>query len=250
MVKGLGIFYDYFSDFTDQYVLIGGAACDLSFHNNDLDFRATKDLDMVLVIEAQTKEFAQRFWEFVQKGKYRNRARSNGSPQFYRFDKPEEAGYPAMIELFSRANWELDSETVLTPIHIDDSVSSLSAILLDDSYYELLLRERDIIDGITVLKPTGLIAFKAKAWLDLNQKLGQGEHVDFRDIKKHRNDILRIVSEMPLEFCELPEKVRKDMESFTRTLKVTKEELKNLKITGVQEADIINTLRDTFALSE
>ncbi len=109
---------------------------------------------------------------------------------------------------------------------------------------------KNIIDGITVLKPTGLIAFKARAWLDLNQKLGQGEHVDSRDIKKHRNDILRIVSEMPLEFCELPEKARKDMESFTRTLKVTKEELKNLKITGVQEADIINTLRDTFGLSE
>ena len=78
MVKGLDIFYDYFSEYTDQYVLIGGAACDLSFHNNNIDFRATKDLDMVLVVEAQTKEFAQRFWEFIQKGEYRNRARSNG----------------------------------------------------------------------------------------------------------------------------------------------------------------------------
>lgn len=98
---------------------------------------------------------------------------------------------------------------------------------MDDSYYELLLRERNIIDGITVLKPPGLIAFKVKAWLDLNQKMEQGEHVDSRDIKKHRNDILRIVSEIPLEFCELPEKARKD-----------------------QEADIINTLRDIFGLSE
>lgn len=44
MVKGLGIFYDYFSDFTDQYVLIGGAACDLSFHNNDLDFRESQKI--------------------------------------------------------------------------------------------------------------------------------------------------------------------------------------------------------------
>lgn len=30
MVKGLDIFYDYFKEFTDQYVLIGGAACDIS----------------------------------------------------------------------------------------------------------------------------------------------------------------------------------------------------------------------------
>lgn len=61
MVKGLDIFYDYFAEFTDQYVLIGGAACDISFHSNSADFRATKDLDMVLVIEAQTKEFGQKF---------------------------------------------------------------------------------------------------------------------------------------------------------------------------------------------
>lgn len=31
------------------------------------NFRATKDLDMVLIVEAQTKEFAQRFWEFIKK---------------------------------------------------------------------------------------------------------------------------------------------------------------------------------------
>lgn len=37
---------------------------------------------------------------------------------------------------------------------------------------------------------------------------------------------------------------------FDKVLKITKEELNNLKITGVQEADIINTLRDTFGLSE
>lgn len=31
MVKGLDRFRDYFRDFTDQYVLIGGAACDRWF---------------------------------------------------------------------------------------------------------------------------------------------------------------------------------------------------------------------------
>ena len=250
MVKGLDIFYDYFEEFTDQYVLIGGAACDISFQSNDVDFRATKDLDMVLVVEAQTKEFSQKFWEFIQRGKYRNRARSDGKPQFYRFDKPEEIGYPAMIELFSRADWKIEEESGIIPIHMDDSVSSLSAILLDNDYYELLLKERNIINGITVLKPAGLIVFKAKAWLELSQKLNQGEHVDSRNIKKHRNDILRIAAEIPLDFCKLPEKIQDDMLKFIRSLKVTKEELKNLKITGVREEDIINILRDTFDLTE
>lgn len=78
-----------------------------------------------------------------------------------------------------------------------------------------------------------MIVFKAKAWLDLNQKIERGEHVDSRNIKKHRNDILRIAAEIPLNFCELPEKIRNDMMKFIRSLKVTKEELKNLKIIGV-----------------
>lgn len=32
MVKGIKKFRDYFGNFTDQYVLIGGAACDISCH--------------------------------------------------------------------------------------------------------------------------------------------------------------------------------------------------------------------------
>lgn len=248
MVKGMDVFRDYFSEYMDQYVLIGGAACDISFHENEMDFRATKDLDMVLVVEALTEEFVSKFWTFIQAGKYRNRARSSGKPQFYRFDKPEAEGYPAMIELFSRAEWELKTESALTPIHIGDSVSSLSAILLNDSYYKLLLEGRTVIDGISLLRPTWLILFKAKAWLDLNEKMAQGVHVDSRDIKKHRNDIIRMASEMVLEKCSLPDEVRTDMLKFIETFHVTDAELKTLKIAGVHEADIRITLEKTFGL--
>ena len=38
-------------------VLIGGAACDILFESNEVNFRATRDLDMVLIIEALTPEF-------------------------------------------------------------------------------------------------------------------------------------------------------------------------------------------------
>lgn len=248
MVKGLDIFRNYFAEYTEQYVLIGGAACDISFRENEVDFRATRDLDIVLIVEAQTKEFGQKFWEFIEKGKYVNRAKSNGKPQFYRFDKPQEAGYPSMIELFARSSWILDESAILTPVHIDDTVSSLSAILLDDAYYEALLAGRNVIDGVSVLKPTWLIPFKAKAWLDLNRRAEQGEHIDSRDIRKHRNDILRMVSELVLEPCELPEKVKGDIREFNEKLQVTDVELKNLKIRGVHEVDIKRILMDTYGL--
>ena len=34
MVKGLDTFREYFKEFEEQYILIGGAACDILFVNN------------------------------------------------------------------------------------------------------------------------------------------------------------------------------------------------------------------------
>ncbi|MCL2153478.1 MAG: hypothetical protein FWH57_11080 [Oscillospiraceae bacterium] len=52
MIRGLEVFKNYFRDFSDQYVIIGGAACDIVFSDANSSFRATKDFDMVLIIEA------------------------------------------------------------------------------------------------------------------------------------------------------------------------------------------------------
>jgi predicted nucleotidyltransferase len=52
MVHGLEKFKEYFGDYTNQYVFIGGTACDILMNELGVPFRATKDLDMVLIIEA------------------------------------------------------------------------------------------------------------------------------------------------------------------------------------------------------
>lgn len=199
MVNGITIFREYFKGFEDQYVLIGGAACDIVFENRKAEFRMTKDLDMVLIVEALTPEFGDRFWEFVKGGKYRNKVTNKGKPQFYRFDKPEVDNYPRMIELFCRENFELKEMKGITPIHIDGSISSLSAILLNEDYYQILLDGKVVEDGLSVLRPEYLILFKAKAYLDLLNRKNNGEKVDSSDISKHKKDILRIVAQLELE---------------------------------------------------
>ncbi len=150
------------------------------------------------------------------------------------------------IELFARTDYILEGSGELTPIHIDDSVSSLSAILLNDAYYQTLLQGRDIIDGFSVLKHSWLIPFKAKAWLDLNARNQRGEHVDSRDLKKHRNDIIRMAAELVLEKCELPSEVRDDMTDFIEAMNVSDQEIKNLKLRGVRAEDIRQLLVDTY----
>ena len=68
MVGGLNKFKDYFLEYKEQYVLIGGAACDIIMEDFDSSFRATKDLDIVLIIVALTPEFGRAFWKFVNDG--------------------------------------------------------------------------------------------------------------------------------------------------------------------------------------
>lgn len=245
---GIEKFKEFFADYTDQYVLIGGAACDILFSNNFVDFRVTKDLDIVLIVEALTRDFAEKFWEFIRTGNYINRAKSNGNPQFYRFEKPQSEGYPSMLELFSRTEWNLNTDSVLTPIHIDDSISSLSAILLDESYYEALLEGRDVINGISILKPEWIIPFKVKAWLDLQNKKEQNIPIDSKNIRKHQNDVLRIVSELALSPVKLPNKVKEDMKIFIEQFSVTDTELKSLKLSNIHSSEIIQLLKNIYGI--
>lgn len=249
MVRGLDTFKEFFRGFENQYVLIGGAACDILFSSNEGQFRATRDLDMVLIVEALTAEFGERFWEFAESGKYRNKAVSNGKPQFYRFDKPENDEYPKMIELFARTDFELRELDGLTPIHIDDEVSSLSAILLNDDYYAALLAGKVVVRDLSVLKPEYLILFKVKAYLDLSERKEKGEHVDSRDIKKHKNDVLRIVAEFVQEkINNLPETIHMDVEDFVKKIETEPFEANLLKNYGLSNEDLVDRLRQIYGI--
>ena len=72
MVKGLDSFIAQFRDFTDCYTVIGGAACDILMSEAGLEFRATKDVDMILILEdpGRFTGFAERFWEYIRQGGY------------------------------------------------------------------------------------------------------------------------------------------------------------------------------------
>lgn len=249
MVRGLDTFREYFRGFEEQYVLIGGAACDILFESNAGQFRATRDLDMVLIVEALTPEFGEKFWEFVEAGQYRNKATSIGKPQFYRFDKPENEAYPKMVELFARTDFKLKEMDGLTPVHIDEEVSSLSAILLNEEYYRVLLEGKVVVRDLSVLRPEYLILFKAKAYLDLSARKEQGENVDSRDIKKHKNDILRITTEFILESVKsLPVAVFHDMEQFIDKLESEPFDAGLLKNYGLSNKEMVDRLNQVYGM--
>lgn len=254
MVRGIDGFREWFRGYEDQYAIIGGTACDLLMTDGGLEFRATKDIDLVLIIEAVDSQFAHRFWEYVVAGGYEHRNKSTGEPQFYRFTNPQSRSYPMMIELFTRkpAAVTLTEEAVLTPLPVEEDVSSLSAILLNDDYYEFLKQGRVRISDVTILDAPYLIPFKAKAWLDLSGRKAAGETVDSRNIRKHKNDVFRLTelldqNQEPLD--NMPVTVRNDMRAFIERIADEDVDLKQLGIRGVKKEAILRLLMWIYGIA-
>lgn len=251
MITGYEKFKERFAGFEGQYVLIGGTACDIIMENEELPFRATKDIDIVLLVEAITVEFGKQFWEFIKEAGYEHLNKSTGKAQFYRFTSPKNREYPYMIEIFSKKPdfIMIDNKSMLTPLPIDEEISSLSAILLNDTYYDLLKNGQIVIDGIPVLRPTCLIPFKAKAWLDLRERKNNGEHIDSRNIRKHKNDVFRLARLITSDTRQhLEKEIAIDMKCFLRAMTKEEVDLKSMEIKGINKESIIDLLYKCFGI--
>jgi len=93
MIKGLDKFKEYFKEHNNKYILIGGAACDFWFSDAGGSFRATDDLDVILVVEVLDDSFFALFWEFIKQGNYEKRQQEE-ERKYYRFTEPAEEGFP------------------------------------------------------------------------------------------------------------------------------------------------------------
>ena len=242
MIIGIDSFKEWFKGYEEQYVIIGGTACDILMSKEGLDFRSTKDIDLVLIVEAINAEFGIRFWEYVKQAGYEHHDKNTSIPQFYRFTHPSSNFYPYMIELFTRRldTIQVPKDAILTPLPIDDDISSLSAILLNDDYYEFLKQGRITIDGVPILDATYLIPFKAKAWLDLTRRKSLGEHVDSKNIKKHKNDIFRLTELLNQnERIIAPKSICKDIKEFVASMANETIDIRQLGLVGRTKEDIL-----------
>jgi hypothetical protein len=220
MVKGLDLFRRRFREFEGSFVLIGGAACDEWFSSLGLSFRATKDLDIVLIIEVVTADALRGLRAFIAEGGYEVRQRTTGAPVLYRFAKPTNAEFPFMLEFFSRKpdGLKLGDGQEITPIPAGSACHSLSAILVDDDYYSLIQTHQMVHDGLSFATATALIPLKACAWLDFNRRKAEGQKIDSKDIAKHRNDVFRLVETLPGEpGSALPVTITDDLARFLRS---------------------------------
>lgn len=236
MVRGIDTFTKYFADYPEQYIIIGGTALDIQLDEAGFNPRATKDIDIILVVEAFNSDFVAAFWEFIRQGNYARQERSEGERQYYRFEKPANTDFPYQLELFARNPGliNLHDGTHLTPIPAEDDLSSLSAILMDDDYYRFTLENALLQNSVHLASPVALIILKAKALIDWTARKAEGHAECDKHIKKHKNDLLRLTLLLaPAESIGLPASLQADLQTAANILEQQLPDKAILKAMGV-----------------
>lgn len=263
MVRGLDVFKVFFSGLEENYIIIGGTACNVHEEEMQQEPRATKDIDLVLIVEALSDAFVRRFWEFIKAGGYEQRQRGESAEEelgrkheFFRFIKPADKSFPKQIELFSRNLGLMDfpEDAHITPIPAGEDLSSLSAILMDDDYYGFTIRFSDLVEGVHYANPESLICLKAKAFLDMTKRKAEGGDEDQNDIDKHKKDVFRMIPALKEDSrFILPQKIEKDMRDFLNAIENDlpgKELFKAMGLPRLNAEDLVESAKKIFLGTE
>jgi len=255
MVRGIEKFKEYFSGYADNYIIIGGTACDILEENSGQQPRATKDIDIILIVEALTTSFVKQFWKFIKAGQYETRQRGNGKHEYFRFLKPKTTEFPFQIEIFARKPdvLEIVDDTRLTPIPVDEDLSSLSAILMNENYYHFTLEHSIIEDNIRLANIESLIVLKAKAFIDLSDRKTKGENIDDKNIRKHKNDIFRLATMVAkMDRFILPFDIQSDMNIFSQMVSQSLPDTAFFKSIGltVKSEEVFDLLCNAFQVNQ
>lgn len=256
MVKGWDTFRDYLSDFPHSYVIIGGTAMQHALDDAPKNPRNTKDIDMVLVIDVLDLEFIRAFWEMITDGDYLSHQQVEGDKkQYWRFKDPQVEGFPEQIEIFSGKldlPFSLMEGAKFTPVPADGDVPSLSAILMDQEYYEFLNANHSIRDDVKLANHRALICLKAKAWLDLRERKKKGEEIDQKKISKHKNDVFRLAALLlPNTEIEVPAGIKVDLTTFLNEVAVELPDqivYKEMGIGKINSVKVLQILKGVFGI--
>jgi len=252
MIVGLEHFSNFFRDFDQYYVVVGGVAATLLLEKENLEFRATKDIDLVLV-SSNNEEILSRLVDYIKLAKYKIQQKGSGKNVFYRFKEPSDKKYPFQIEIFHKKpeGIKLIEGQHLVPIKDEVDGIGLSAILLEEEYFDLVKNNVEIAKGIPITTTAATIILKARAYNDLTDRKNSGDQVDVKDINKHRGDIFRLTQILTeTENMTLRGLPRTHLDRFVADIDSLSEVhinqiFKNLKI-GLTKKDWLDSIRNYF----
>lgn len=256
MVIGIQKFKEYFKEFPNQYIIIGGTACDIIMEERNFVPRGTQDIDMILIVEALSVDFVKQFWLFIKEAGYELQQKSADERIFYRFLKPANKEFPKQIELFSRIpdSVNFEGEGNFTPIPIDDDLSNLSAILMDEDYYNYTLQHAVPQKDLRLANIEALVCLKAKAFINLTEQKEKGEQIDAKKIAKHKTDVFRLAAMLtPNTNFDLPPTILNDLQVFAEAIKndlPNKQMFENFGLPNANAQEILNLLIASFGIEK
>ena len=237
-------FRQAFAGYEEYYTVIGGTACLILMEEAGQKFRVTKDIDMILIFEDGGEEFCKVFMSYIKNGGYAC-GQKDGESHYYRFTDPS-IGFPSQIELFSkRAGFSLDSTII--PVHISNDVPSLSAIALDEDFYQFMKAGRRIVDHISILDAPYIIPFKMYAWLNNKANKADGIHINDRDITKHKNDVFRMLPLLnPDDRINVVGNVRYAVKEYLDAM--AEEDVADILLNGRKKEEVLDILRTVYGV--
>ena len=255
MTHGLKHFAEAFRDVNEEYAVVGGMAAATLMEGAGVSFRGTKDIDLVIIAH-DTESMAKRLQQYIQSGHYEIQEKNSETPIYYRFKKPKQTEFPFQLEVFHRKPNGIDlfEGQHIVPISDESLGIGLSAILLEDDYFDFIRSSTELREDLRTAKTEAVIALKARAYNDLQERKNAGDNIDAKEIRKHRNDIFRLSQiltgdESP-EMTELPlvhlkrfiDEVEKEDTSKQKQL------FKNLKI-DISPEDSFTLLKKVFQVT-
>jgi hypothetical protein len=252
-IRGFDHFCDFLEGLEDFYCIIGGGAAAILLETDDLEFRATKDVDLLVL--AMSDDLNDRILQYVKTGGYETREATEKEPKYYRFTHPTDNNCPKVIEIFARnqLKLELNGDQRVIPISHGDG-RRLSALLLDQEYFELI--QKNIIksrEGIPLINALANICLKAAAYRDLLERRQSGDSdIDQNDISKHLKDIWRLAVVLKGdESITISGKPQKDIDSAVRELNGLPEaQFRQVmsKYPGVDKGTLMSVLTKIFRI--
>ena len=241
---GLNHFEEYFKDFRESYVVVGGFAT-LMLLEKQLEGhgKVTQDIDLVLLTTASA-EMAQKIKAYVTEGEYTIQKGQKDNFSYYRFVNPKVENFAKEIELFAVNDHALvlDEGQRIIPIDPEEGLYSLSAIMLDNEYFEMIKNNIDNSNRVPCTNTLATIMLKISAFYDLKSRSDD-------KWKKHRRDILKLVLLLTgEEYLELKGRMVEDVELFMKHLTTLDDKMiKNItSMVGIKQSDVYEALNGVF----
>lgn len=175
--------------------------------------KATFDIDLVLLTN-NSVEMSQRIKQYINDGEYKIQIGEKDQYKYYRFIEPQKENFAKEIELFAsnENDLELDDSQRIIPVDPEEGLYSLSAIMLDPEYFEMIKNNVDKTGRAPYTNAQATMMLKMSAFYDLRSR-------NDKKWKKHRRDILKLALTLTgEEEIKLTGRMKQDFDSFTTYL--------------------------------